>query len=460
MSRTVVRQVDGRSVFVTSLPSRGPAGRAPTITIDPTVVVTDADVNTVENIGTATEIVLQFGMPAVRPSADLFVVMGQSLTIGRSPRVTSPSQVEPTLFMFNGGPEAPSFTSPAPINAVAVPVGAANMASLSGYVPLSGLEGWGPGLGYQSARYGASRSFVFAPGTGSMSLKRLHAAHMANLKHGLRRAVELLRTAGFEPTIHLIFVQGHADADNVADGGTGDSPTSTANYLIGAAKLFASMRTAATIALGRTFTGPIWVTPLLTANSIASVAAKRDIVVAQQQMPSVIPGVRLLPPHSQFANLFETDLVHPTGTAYRYYAELVAAYLKGNRTPPEMVSKAIVSGKVEVTFDQTIALSSTTADLLTPGNSKAGFTVIDNGGAEVAVSAVVVSGRVATLTVASTAGLTGSWKVRNGLQQINAIGALAAAADAMPRTLMVGITTVGEAEDGTILENFSIPQEI
>jgi hypothetical protein len=139
---------------------------------------------------------------------------------------------------------------------------------------------------------------------------------------------------------------------------------------------------------------------------------------------------------------------------------LVGAYVHAGLYPPRMLSKAVVGSTVEVTFNQSVKLSVTTPDMGVPGNSKAGFTVIDNGVAEVPVTAISVAGAKATLTVGSVANLTGSWFVRNGLQLTGTLGSTGDPVSYMPRTLVVGLTNVGTAEDGTILENFSIPQEI
>jgi len=397
---------------------------------------------------------------AVRQRADLYVPLTQSLGIAHAPQVTAPGTVVPTLYTFNGGSEAPSVTSPVPINAANLPIEASNMASLVPYQPMAGVEGWGPGLGYQSAKAGVPASFVFMPGNGSMSIQLLHVAHITNLKHALYRAVKLLRAMGFEPTIHLIFNQGHADSDAVGDGNqTGVTPTSQSLYTLGMRKLFATMRVAATWALGYQFSGPIWVTPMLTGNGFATYASRRDIVMAQILAPTTIAGVRLLPTYSQFANQFNTDLIHPLGGTFRYYAELVDLYMRSVLTPPRIVSKAVSGSTVVVGFDQAIKYGSV-PDLTTPGNSKDGFSVIDNTGAEVAVSATAITGpKQVTLTVSTTANLSGSWFVHNGLQQAGTIGALADPTTVMPRTRIVGTSDVGTAQDGTVLQNSSLPQE-
>lgn len=398
---------------------------------------------------------------AQRQIANLYVPVGQSLTPGRGPQVTAAGAVDPGLYTFIGGPEAPYVTSPPPLDVSTIPIDPANWSEIVPFVPGNpgNTETWGPGLGYQSAKSGVKRSFFFVPGSGSMPLRMLHRAHMRNNAMGLESAVRLLRREGFEPKIIYFFVQGHGDTQTTDDGNNpGFAPTTAVEYLIGAAKLFVVMRMAATLALGYDYLDVIWVTPLLTSNGVSSFEARRQIVLAQGMMPQVIPGVRLLPPHSQFANLMDSDLTHPLGQAYRYYAELAAAYPNAGVTVPRITRVALVAGVVEVTFDQPVKYS-VVPDATARGASRDGFTVIDNTGAEVPVTATAIVGTVVKLSVASVASLNGNWFVRNGLQQLIAVGTLGFPEQHMPRTRIAGLVDAGVAQDGTPLENLSIPEE-
>lgn len=391
---------------------------------------------------------------------DLFIVFGQSPTISRAPQITLAGTVPPTLFMFNGGYEVERFVSPVPLSISAVPVSPNNMQSLTGFVPVTGYESLGPGAGFQSAKAGVPRSQLIVTGYGGQSHRQLHACFMENTRYAVEAATRLWRLAGYQPVFHVIFIHGHANADAATDGNnSGETPTTTAQYLTGSGKLLNSVREAITNALDYTFTGPIWVTPLLTGAGVASFAARNAIVQAQTMMPATIPGTRLLPPPSQFANQFDPDRVHQLGPGYRGYSELFGAYVRSGLTPPTMISRAVVSGKVEVTFDQAVKLSTTLPDMGIPGNSKAGFNVTDSTGTEVAVSAVTFADNKATLTVANTVGLTGAWSVRNGLQTTGVLNGQQTSSDYMCRTMAVGTANVGVMQDGTPIENFSITQE-
>jgi hypothetical protein len=531
-----------------------------------------ANVNTVGANMTAVNAAAQ--VVTGKTTAQLFIVVGQSLTDGRAPQVTAPANVVPQLTTFVGGSEVPLLNNPAPTSGSQYPVSVTNnMASMVPLVPAAGLEGLGPGIGYQAAKYSAL-VFYFAPGFGGTSLKQLHTGMMGTFRHSVRRAVELVKAAGYTPQVNLVVIHGHGNADNKTDGGlTTQTPTSTADYIAAMKKMVASWRAAIATALDvSTWAGPVWVTPLMTGaltGTADTPAARTEIVNAQSQFPTVIPGVKLLPPHSQFANIFANDLIHPVGQGYRYYGELIGLYPTTSLQPPKMISKSVVGSTVVVTFDQPIRLSATLVDMNTPGNSKNGFLVIDNtattatgsvtlaanpaandtvtingkavtfvagggtgfqvnigaantdtaanlaalitanpaifnctaavagnvvnltadrvgptgnyitlamssagnsvsgstfsggvDGAEKTVSAVAVAGSTATLTVNNTTNLTGNWKVRNGLQSVGTFGSVGAATDRMPRTMVVGTVNVGTAQDGTVLENFSITQEI
>lgn len=371
---------------------------------------------------------------------------------------TSANAIVASLFTFSGGCQTPTMAvQPGDYTSQAIPP--INYQTMVPFFQPAGVETLGPGLGYQSAKAGVPACFFWAPGAGSMSARALHGSFMEDLRHGLYWAVKLIRAAGYEPTIHFIINQGHADADGLDDGGNPGTPTSQADYTLAWRKNIATMRLAATQALGIPFTGPIWVTPMLTQNGVQSYAARNAIVSAQVNMPNTIAGVRLLPSYGQFANLFDVDLEHPLGPGYRYKGELDAAFTSSGLTVPQIVSKAVVSpGVVAVTFNQPVQYGSV-PDATARGTSCDGFNVVDNTGAEVQVNSTSVSGAVVTLNVASTANCTGSWLVRNGLQQLSPIGNTGVSAAVMPRTRMVGMIDAGTAQDGTPLQNTSIPQE-
>jgi hypothetical protein len=414
-----------------------------------------------EKMDTANDLLLQTVANQPSHQIDLFLTIGQSLTLAGAPQVTLAGRVPSTLLMFNGGSEAYLANAPAPLN-YDYGIPSANFSAMVPFLAPANAEGHGPGIGYQSAKAGVARSFFFAAGHGGYSLSLLSKGAMSTLTNALRCAVRNARALGYAPNLYIIIDHGQADADALDDGGNGGyPPTTQAQYANACGKIVARLRKAAAQALGIAgYTAPVWVVPMITQNLVATLNARRDIIQAQAGMPTTSPGVRLLPPRSQFANLFETDLVHLWGQGQRNYAELIGAYVRSGLTPPRMIAKAVVGGTVEVTFDQPIAMSATLADMAVPGNSKGGFTVIDNAAAEVAVTGVAVAGSKATLTVASVANLNGGWKVRNGLQLTGVIGVNGVPASYMPRTMIVGTVNVGVTEAGIALENFSIPQEL
>jgi hypothetical protein len=399
------------------------------------------------------------------PTCYIIPVDGQSLTIGRANQVTTQSAVVEQVYMPVGGSEWPSVNSPAPLSSSSRPISPANFASFSPLVQPSGKENLFPGLGYQVAQTGADKILVFAPGEGGTSIGQHLAGggaeggatgpYFANLQAFLRHAVAWAREQGLVPIIIPILNQGHSDADQLNDGGLATTETTQAEYLAALTKYKRDINMACSMAMGTIWNETLWITPLLTgAGTISYTLAGRKQVVAAQLQASQgsVPGVRLLPPFSQFTPLFETDLIHPGGQAFRYYGEVAGlAIFNPAITVPYITAVSVLNGtQVKVTFDQAIAIDTTLIEATTAG-VQAGLEAYTAGGAQLPLTAATASGRDVTVTMASTATFS---KIRNGLAQ-ETIGA----ATKTPRTRIRGTSQLGTAQDGTALWSFSTPQE-
>jgi len=423
-------------------------------------------------IGTATGVTVQEALNDLvagqTPECYIVPVIGQSLSIGRASQITAPTAIPVGLYMPVGGCEFPSVNSPAPLSSSSRPISPANFASFVPLVQTSGVETLAPGLGYQLTTGGISKVIYFATGLGGTSIGQHLAGggagggasgpFFANLQSFLYNAVAWVRANGYRPIIKPIYIQGHSDADQLDDGGNATTETTQAQYLSALTKLKRDVNMACSLALGEPWNETLWVTPLLTGGAAGptyTLAGRKQVVAAQlQAAQGSVRGIKLLPPHSQFATLFtEGDLVHPNGQGFRYYGELAGAcILNPTITPPYIVSTSVLSGtQVKVTFDQTVAIDSTLAEATTSGVF-AGLEAYTAGGSQLPLTAASVSGRDVTVTMASTATFS---KIRNGLAQETS-GTYVK----MPRTRIRGTTAVGTAQDGTVLYSFSIPQEI
>lgn len=401
-------------------------------------------------------------------------IISQSLGIGRSPQITSGAQIPTNLYMPIGGPEWPTVTSPAPLSSSTRPVVPSNFASFVPYAPLSGKEGLAPGMAYQLQQAGWATVVTFATGEGGSSLSQHLAGGMtlggiggpyfANLQSFLYHAVKWAVARGLDPVIAPVFIQGHSDADQFVDGGTGGTETSIVNYVAGLTKLKRDINLACSMALGKPWNSTVWITPLLTGGASGAttpyytLAGRKQVVAAQLQAATgTVQGMRLLPPHSQFATTFtEGDLVHPAGQGFRYYGEviglMIALDLAGaTRTVPYITAKSVLSAtQVKVTFSESIEVSGLVDEATTTGVF-AGLEAYTSGGTQLPITAATASGRDVTVTMASTATFS---VIRNGLAQ-ETTGTYVK----MPRTRIASPSPLGTAQDGTSLASFSIPQE-
>lgn len=401
--------------------------------------------------------------------------IGQSLTIARTPQVTTAYPAN--LLQPVGGSEWPTFTNPAPLSVSSRAAVPAHFASFVPYAPVISAdsapslgEGLAPGFAAQFLRAMPGQTVIAcATGLGGTALS-LHVAgggaqggqsgpFMANLQMYLRAAVKWARAQGLSPRIIPIYIQGHADADLLNDGGTATVETTTAQYVAGLTKLARDIRAAAQNALGYPFTDPIWLQPLLTGqgSSQYTLAGRRQVANAQVQACSgSVPGMMMVPPISQLAPWIATDLVHPLGQGFRYNGELLAAAVLGwyagvPQHPPYIVAKQVVSStQVTVTFDQPVQISGLVTEASTSG-VMAGLELYNGSGTQIPLLGVNVSGAVATLTVANTSGAA---TVRNGLAQENT-----GANTKFPRTRIAGLVNLGTTIDGMALGNFSAAQE-
>lgn len=422
-------------------------------------------------VGTKTGISVQAALDALGVAGQCLIVplIGQSLTLGRAPQVTAPGAVPDNLYMPLGGPEWPSVNAPAPLDPSGRPVVPANFASFVPYVPLAGVEGLAPGMAYQLREAGWQTVVTFSTGSGGTSIGSHLAGgtnggaggpYLANLHAFLYHAVKWARARGLEPVIKPVLIQGHADADLFNDGGTAGIETTQAQYVAALVKFKRDLNIACSLALGEPWNGVLHMTPLLSGHgTLLTLTGRKAVVAAQLQAASAIGGsavggIRLLPPHSQFAPLFEADLIHPGGQAYRYYGEVIGAALaQGDRTVPWMTGKTTISAtQVRLTFSEAIEVSALVAEASTAG-VKGGFEAYTAGGVQIPLTAVAQEGtKTLLVTMGSTATLD---KIRSGLTQ-ETVGT----ADKMPRTRAASPVPLATAQDGTALGVFSIPQEI
>jgi hypothetical protein len=394
------------------------------------------------------------------PRAVLLVTYGQSLREWQAHQVTTAAI--PNLYQFQGGvaiSQFAGFSDPTSNRDVTQPF--SNYASIVPFAPRDGLEIMAAGIGAQILQEPYTRAcLIFSPGYSGQSARMLRQGLnlFRDLENGLCEGVRRLEELGYVVDIRFVWNQGHANADAINDGlGGGETPTSVAQYVTILTKMRDAFWRAARTATGLLVSPTIWVVPLQTGNTLYPAANVRDIQEAQRQAVATLPGFSFTPPYSQFANDFQTDLVHPYGEAIRPHGEAVGIAMRGEVSPPLMTAATIVnSTTVDVTFNQDVALSATLIEATGYANDAMGFQALTSGGAYVNVTAAThpTAPNKIRLTVAT--GTLAGGKILNG-QQWNATGP---AATYMPRTHTVGTTPIGTALDGTILENFSIPQAI
>lgn len=421
-------------------------------------------------IGTRQGLSVQAAIDALGLAGQCLIVpvIGQSLSIGRAPQITPGDAVPNNLYMPVGGPEWPTMTAPVPLSSSTRPVVPSNFASFVPYVPLAGLEGLAPGMGWQLAQAGYATVVTWASGEGGASLSQLlpggstvggaGGPYFANLQSFLYHAVKWARARGLVPVIKPVFIQGHGDADLFVDGGLPGTETLTAAYLAGLVKLKTGINLACLMALGEPWNETLWLTPLLTGQAAVpyTLVGRKQVVAAQLlAAQGGVQGVRLLSPHSQFAATFGFgDLVHPLGQGYRYYGEVAGASLAaGDRTVPYMTGKTVISGtQVKISWSEAVEISALVGEATTAG-VMAGLEAYTAGGVQLPLTAAAVTGtKEVTVTMANTATFS---VMRNGLAQETVGGAAL-----MPRTRVASVTPLATAQDGTVLGVFSIPQEL
>jgi hypothetical protein len=382
---------------------------------------------------------------------------GQSLTGDLSPAVST-SEIANT-YTFIGGYNKENFPDWSN-SAGELTQNTANLSDVVAYAPGATNENLFSGLATKLVQSeDVDALFVFRATLGGQSLKQLRSGtnNFRDFANGACAAVYHMERLGYAVDPATVFIQGQADADLLDDGGGATTVSTTAEWKSGMTKLHASFAEAWRVATGRPISPPTYLVPMLSGSGGGQYtsAGIQNVVEAQRQAVRDVAGVRWGPGYSQFANLFNTDHVHPLGQAVRYHAEALGlVMLMDSFSPPQMTAISAIDGThTDVTFDQDVVIDGTLSEASGYADAKYGFQ-LTIGATYYAVSAVAqTSARVFRLTHANCS--TSGRAVLNGLMFYASSGP---AATYMPRTHVRSTVSIGTAVDGTILYNFSIAQ--
>lgn len=327
-------------------------------------------------------------------------------------------------------------------------------------------ESYAPGFASQS-NFGQIITFTGA--IGSMHYRNLMTGQgpWTNITMAFRRANSILKAQGIQYISYaMIWDHGEADADLLSPSSTAEGPITVQQYVDVLSDLVLNAGKTLSAAINKPNSMPtiLGVAPCHAGNDTTGF---RNVQDAHLTAAKTISGYYLVGP--KYAYPHETDGVHITGAGKRLFAEYIALryqdILNGYSLPVYMTSATRVGAVITVTYntisgdlviDTTNVPETTTAYPL----SKNGFEFWQGGigGTQIAVSSVSVSGKTATITLASTP--VGAGELRYA--QMPWPGGTASVTGITSRLARGNIRDSGlrAAKDGTSLYNWACHQTI
>lgn len=271
-------------------------------------------------------------------------------------------------------------------------------------------ESLAPGFAHVDTRYRAIVTHTTALGGHHYREMMTGQGAWANLSMALRKGKELINAPKVE--IVVMWDEGEADSDTTGPGSVAEGATITAAEWVEVLQDFATelYRTA------RLSVGSPTIEPTIIAYQPCIVGGDgyRAVQNGHVTAAAAVAGYNLAGP--RYAYPYETDGVHITGEGKRLAGEYLAHRVEDVRNGsalPVYITSATRSGAVITANYNTISgdlvIDTTKVPETTTSfpSSKYGFEWFTGGVTQVAVSDVTVSGKVATITLASDPGASG-----------------------------------------------------
>lgn len=394
----------------------------------------------------------------------VFVSYGQSNAARRSPQVTF--SYAPSLKCFNVVGNEPVDRTDG--FATTYPLPGSWFDSVGPFSEFGkGGESYAPGFAAQSS---FNQVVAFTGAIGSMHYRQLMTGQgpWTNIGMAYRKANALLASQGISSASNiLVWDHGEADADLLPPAGIGtEGPITVQQYVDVLSDLVLNAGKTLSAALNKPGSVPV-ILGVAPCHAGDDTTGFRHVQDAHLTAAKTISGYYLVGP--KYAYPHETDGVHITGAGKRLFAEYMALrfqdILNGYPLPVYMSSATRVGAVITVTYntisgdlniDTMNVPDTTTAYPL----SKNGFEFWQGGigGTQIAVSSVSVSGKTATITLASAPSGAGELRYAQmpwpgGTQVVSGVNSKIARGN-------IRDSGVRAAKDGTSLYNWACHQTI
>lgn len=391
----------------------------------------------------------------------ILIVHGQSNDIPRASRVTETATS--VLLMPQGGDELSVFANLTNVSSQAQQ--SSNYDTFVPWVGSSTKEGHLPGMAYHLQNVGYRAILGFHSGYGGMSYNQVRFGSIFgnNAEIYAAGAYRWLINAGYDhANIDWLLYNGQAEADvDLSSDNTNSAELAVTAVERKAQNTYwgTALQAMITRVTGRTATNAKVLIRQLLSNYYG--AGARAAQTGDVNSIGTVPGVWIHQPHTQFwPSNDEGDLIHIVGAGKRKAAEvsgMIARRILDGRgwTPLYMLSATRSSTTVTVTFNKPIKSdTSSVTEATAYTNSKWGVEFYD-GSSPINITGGSISGSVLTLTLAGTP--SGTEKVRNAMQTYPGSGNYSTRG---ARSNIAAVTTLDTLEDGTVAQDFAIPQEI